>query len=246
MPFDKKTVLVVDDEEKNLELARVILKKEGYALLYARSGSEALDMLDERTVDILVLDLMMPDIDGFDMLRRLNASGKNASLQTIIVSALNDAETREAVHALGAERYLAKPYDIMTLKALLKEMAVSAELSAEEAERHVLQAYEALFKELDEETKQQIVQTYLHAGDMQIPVQTQLEYLSWFFGESDAAFAAGTAVIEKGSCLLVGDPVLDRLQDRMNRIVVRKKTQECAVDPDMLFERCERFFLRES
>lgn len=244
-PVAPKTILVVDDEEKNIELAKVILKKEGYGLLFARSGSEALALLDEASVDILVLDLMMPDIDGFEMLRRLEASGKGAQLRTIVVSALNDAQSREAVEALGAERYLAKPYDIMTLKAMLREMAASTLLDDDEADRYLSQLFGEVERGLDEAAKQQIARSFLQEADTSIPIGTQLEYLAWFFGESDAPLCIGAQSITERSYALTGIALFDRLQDRLNRVLVRRKVEGTGMDAQALFRHSDRYFLSE-
>ncbi len=112
------TILIVDDEEQNIELARIVLHREGYTLFSATGAKEALDILNNKKIDVLVLDLMMDEMDGFEMLAHLRE--KNSEIKTIVVSALSDDETISRARTLGAQGYLSKPYEILSLK---KEVA---------------------------------------------------------------------------------------------------------------------------
>ena len=80
-------VLVVDDEDTSLQLASQVLESAGYVALLARSGGEGLDLLTKNTVDAMVLDLMMPEMDGFEMLRKVKDSPSTHDLPIFVLTA---------------------------------------------------------------------------------------------------------------------------------------------------------------
>jgi CheY-like chemotaxis protein len=80
-------VLVVDDEDTSLQLASQVLESAGYVPLLARSGGEGLELLTKNTVDAMVLDLMMPEMDGFEMLRKLKDSPATHDLPVFVLTA---------------------------------------------------------------------------------------------------------------------------------------------------------------
>lgn len=118
----KPTVLVVDDEPQNIELAYIVLQKEGYRLLHAQNGEEALEILNGHDVHVMVLDLMMPKLNGFELLERIKREEALHSIPVLVVTALGEEESRERAMKLGADAYLVKPYDIIDLKMRVKAM----------------------------------------------------------------------------------------------------------------------------
>jgi DNA-binding response OmpR family regulator len=103
-------VLIVDDDELSREFMRTILRAEGCAVTTAESGGPALDILKSGTVDLVLLDINMPGVDGFEVLTRLkNEGGADASI--IMTSGRNDLETVMRCVDLGADSYLLKPVD---------------------------------------------------------------------------------------------------------------------------------------
>lgn len=105
-----ETVLVVDDEEDLRLLLRLELEAEGYRVFEAADGAEALEILERENVAILLLDLLMPKVDGFEVLKALQKSGKLAHLRVVAVSAhANEATVRRALDT-GATSYLFKPF----------------------------------------------------------------------------------------------------------------------------------------
>lgn len=241
MQIEKKAILVVDDEEKNIELAKVILRKEGYALFFAENGHDALTLLASREIDILVLDLMLPDISGFEVLQRLEETPLTKRLQTVVVSALSDEETREAARNLGAQRYLSKPYDIMALKSILREMTSAVRMSDEEIEYRLQVAYAEITAPADDEAMKRVIREFLSFEAMPVPVQTQLDYLSWFFHEGSADLLVGDETFSRRAFGLGRNELLDRLQGRMNRILLQRKVHDAAA----LCVSSPRFFLPE-
>lgn len=238
-----KTILIVDDEEQNIELARIILKNEGYTLVFATTGAEAIAILKRRWIDILVLDLMLPDIDGFEVLVALGRSDKYRYLRTIVVSAQNDAETVRRIEKLGADDFLAKPYDIITLKAMIKQLTVSALMTDEEMADFLQREFSEMHTKTTEDEKRKMVLAFLEHDALQTPLETQLTYLAWFCSDAACPFDIGSGRTLDRQRLLCGDETLDRLHDRLNRIYLTKITRGSAIDPEDLFKRAKAYFL---
>jgi DNA-binding NtrC family response regulator len=126
-------VLVADDEENQRAGLAKMIQSWGMAVETAADGQEALEKLGERPVHVLVTDLMMPRVDGFELLRRLTAQG--ALPPTIVLTAFGNIETAvQTMHDLGAFWFLEKPIQPSALKVLLERAATQSRL-AEETER---------------------------------------------------------------------------------------------------------------
>jgi DNA-binding response OmpR family regulator len=102
-----KKILLVDDEKAILTILNIRLKVMGYDVVNAGDGQEALDMLDSTTPDIMLLDIIMPGINGFEVLRKLRL---NSQLPVIVYSAR--PENRQEALRMGANDFLAKPFDV--------------------------------------------------------------------------------------------------------------------------------------
>jgi DNA-binding response OmpR family regulator len=111
---DKGTVLVVDDETKILEIVKAYLQKEGYAVLTAERGEAALNLSAKANPDLIVLDLMLPDITGEDICRRLR---QTSQVPILMLTAKVSEEERVAGLAMGADDYLTKPFSPRELVA---------------------------------------------------------------------------------------------------------------------------------
>lgn len=104
-------VLVVDDEERNCRLFAAMLEVEGYMVTTAASGEEALELARSGSPDIVLLDILMPVMDGFEVARRLKADPATQSVPVVMVTALDDRDARlRGLHA-GAEEFITKPVD---------------------------------------------------------------------------------------------------------------------------------------
>ena len=79
-------ILIVDDIPKNIQMAMNILKNEGYKMFYAKSGEMALKLVDEHQFDLILLDIMMPDMNGFDVCLKLKSSEKTKNIPIIFLS----------------------------------------------------------------------------------------------------------------------------------------------------------------
>lgn len=114
------TLLVVDDNEDNRYTLTRRLKRLGYAnLATAESGRQALDLIDQQAFDVVLLDIMMPEMNGYEVLEHLREQGKLAGLPVIMISALTEMDSIIRCIELGAEDYLPKPFNVTMLKARL-------------------------------------------------------------------------------------------------------------------------------
>src|SRR2546428_8509747 len=105
-----KVVLVADDDEDILTLVEYRLMRNGFEVLVARDGEEALQLAAERIPDLAILDVMMPRIDGFDATRRLRANATTARIPVILLTArAQEADVTRGFEA-GADDYLRKPF----------------------------------------------------------------------------------------------------------------------------------------
>jgi DNA-binding response OmpR family regulator len=102
-------VLVVDDDEDSRRLLAHLLERKGYSVVLADGGPAAISTLENTEVDVVVLDVMMPIMDGFAVCRELKKSQSTASVPVILLTARDDMETRATGMKLGVSDFLAKP-----------------------------------------------------------------------------------------------------------------------------------------
>ncbi|HYF37071.1 MAG TPA: hybrid sensor histidine kinase/response regulator [Prosthecobacter sp.] len=113
-------VLVVDDQVKNIQIVGTILTKEGYEVIPATSGLQALQRTAARLPDLVLLDVVMPEMDGFEVCRRLREHPDTAGLPVIFVSAANDSETIVRGLEAGGMDYITKPFNKAELLARVR------------------------------------------------------------------------------------------------------------------------------
>ena len=119
---DRPSILVIDDEPNNFDVIQALLGNEGYLFHYASSGQRALDRLDRFLPDAILLDVMMPDLDGIEVCRRIKASSKWQSIPVIVVTALTDKAELERCLSTGAEDFISKPVNRLELVARVGSM----------------------------------------------------------------------------------------------------------------------------
>lgn len=117
----KATVLIVDDEPFNVDVLQQELEDLGYQIITAFNGQEALDKIHSEEPDLVLLDLMMPVLDGFAVLAEIKADTFLRTTPIIIVSAANDSKSVVKGIKQGADDYITKPIDVDHLKEKLKE-----------------------------------------------------------------------------------------------------------------------------
>ena len=110
-------ILVVDDNQSNRELLERQLTREGHRVVAAEDGRGALEMLEAGEFDLVLLDLIMPGLNGFEVLSRIKADARLREIPVIMVSAFDDADSMIRCIGAGAEDYLAKPINSVLLKA---------------------------------------------------------------------------------------------------------------------------------
>ncbi|HKK64238.1 MAG TPA: response regulator, partial [Clostridia bacterium] len=103
-------ILIIDDVVPNLEIARAILRKAGFQVSIAEGGSEGLKLLQQTSIDLILLDIMMPEMDGFEVATTVKGMEKYADLPIIFLTARNDEESLTRGFELGAVDYITKPF----------------------------------------------------------------------------------------------------------------------------------------
>jgi two-component system sensor histidine kinase/response regulator len=133
MQENEPVILVVDDTEDNLDLLEFALKRKPVRMIRATSGKECLAIAEEKRPDIILLDIQMPEMDGFETIKRLRANPGTAKIPVIFLTAQRkDADSIATGLALGAEQYLTKPIDtdelLVRTKMLIELKRAQAEL----------------------------------------------------------------------------------------------------------------------
>jgi two-component system, cell cycle response regulator len=139
-------ILIVDDHEDNVELLRARLESWGFATESAMDGMEALRKVEDAPPDLILLDVMMPQIDGMEVARRVKANTKLPFIPIIMQTALDTTEDKVEGLEAGADDYITKPIEFPELKARVKSMLRIKRLQEEleERERQLLEANERL------------------------------------------------------------------------------------------------------
>jgi two-component system cell cycle response regulator len=134
----KKRILVVDDHEDNIELLRARLEARGYEVEGANDGQAALDAVRRVCPDLILLDVMMPKMDGIEVVRRLKANAELPFIPVIMQTALDSTENKVEGLDAGADDYITKPINFAELEArvnsLLRIKALQTDLAARERE----------------------------------------------------------------------------------------------------------------
>lgn len=133
MEKQAKNILVVDDEEHILELLRFNLEKAGYQVYMAENGHDTLKLLETHQMDLMVLDLMLPDVDGIEICKRIRASEKHAMLPIIMLTAKSEEIDRILGLELGADDYMTKPFSVKELVVRIKTVLRRSEHQVGEA-----------------------------------------------------------------------------------------------------------------
>ena len=117
MATETALILVVDDNEMNRDMLVRRLQKQGYEVLAVEDGLAALEIVQKYRFDLILLDIMMPNLSGYEVLERLKANLQTAYLPVIMISAVDDLDSVVKCIEMGAEDYLFKPFNPVLLKA---------------------------------------------------------------------------------------------------------------------------------
>jgi two-component system, OmpR family, alkaline phosphatase synthesis response regulator PhoP len=137
--MSKKTILVVDDEEDILELVRFHLAREGYTVLSAETGEQAWRMVREQPVDLALVDLMLPGIDGLELTRRFKNDAKTSGIPVVMLTAKGEEVDIVTGLELGADDYVTKPFSPRVLLARLRAVFRRRSMPAAATGNEVLQ-----------------------------------------------------------------------------------------------------------
>lgn len=118
----KLRVLVVDDEPSILMPLEFLMRKSGFQVFIARNGTEAIESIDKELPEVVVLDIMMPDVDGYEVCRHIRRSEEMKDAKVIFLSAkTKDTDIRKGYEA-GADLYIPKPFSTRFLMERIKEL----------------------------------------------------------------------------------------------------------------------------
>jgi len=130
-PMNKATILIIDDEKDVIEMVRYNLDKEGYDVISATDGTSGLEIAQRHKLDLILLDLMMPGIDGLEVCRRLRADTRTSRVPVIMLTAKATESDRIVGLEMGADDYVTKPFSprelVARVKALLRRTTTQSE-----------------------------------------------------------------------------------------------------------------------
>jgi len=168
LPQATGSILVVDDEEQNRDLVSKRLSRLGNAVVAVASGSEAFSALRSHPFDLVLLDIMMPDMDGYEVLRLLKNDPELNSIPVVMISALSDVEGIAKCIAAGADDYLSKPFDATLLKA--RVLASLDKKRAHDREKNLFDQLQENYKRLQILEKQRDDLTNMIVHDLRTPL----------------------------------------------------------------------------
>jgi Response regulator containing a CheY-like receiver domain and an HD-GYP domain len=148
----QKTIMIVDDTEMNIDILVEALQDD-YELIIAINGLEALELLEEQTPDLILLDIMMPEMDGYDVLKAIKKNPDLEHIPVILLSAIADSDSKTKGLTLGAVDYVTKPFEMVEVKA-----RVRTQLKFEEA-RILLENQNLILEEKVKERTQLLERT---------------------------------------------------------------------------------------
>ena len=223
MSIDKfLTVLIVDDNPLNLMLLKATLIKAGYHILMAKNGAEARSMAATTLPDLILLDIMMPGEDGFEVMRKLKKNSKTVTIPIIFLSALDDLKTKIDGFGLGAVDYITKPFQVpevlARVKLHLKLSIATNSLIASQAQklRQLESAQQSILVSPDEIPKAKFVVFYNSlqeaGGDIYDVLQIAKDIFGYFVGDvsghdiSTSYLTASVKALLRQNCQPVYEP----------------------------------------
>ncbi len=135
VPRETKRILVVDDEKRMIDFIRMNLELEGYQVLEAHNGLEALEMIRTQLPDLVLLDVMMPELDGFETLRMLR---EFSNVPVIMLTAKGEEDDKVYGLELGADDYITKPFGSRELSSRIRAVLRRAEMPSVSPDKAVL------------------------------------------------------------------------------------------------------------
>lgn len=219
VPTAPRLILAVDDESRNLDLLEVLLESTGHRVKRAEGGREALELYERETPDLVLLDLMMPDVNGFAVLERLRAAREAHPVPVIVVTAGGDRDSRLRAFDLGADEFLDKPIDrAILLKRVQTLLALFAARDALARRNRQLEELHAQQREL----------TAFLVHDFKNPLSVIRHNVEWLAGElADSNADVRSAVDDVTACSqrlteMVGDLLLISKLDDASEVPISR------------------------
>jgi diguanylate cyclase (GGDEF)-like protein len=141
----RPSILIVDDVPKNIQVAASILQENGYQMAFAQDGRTALEQIEAKRFDLILLDIMMPQMDGFEVCSRIKSDPNHQAIPIIFLTAKDDSDSIVKGFELGAMDYLAKPFNGAELQARVK-----TQLELYHSKKELIETNERLSKEIAE------------------------------------------------------------------------------------------------
>lgn len=118
--MEKKTIMIVDDEEALVEIIRIKLESEGYNVMVAYDGKEALEKINKQKPNLILLDIMMPELNGFEVCKKLKNNESLKYIPVIMLSAKAQEVDIKKGREVGAIDYITKPFDFAQMIEVIK------------------------------------------------------------------------------------------------------------------------------
>ncbi len=117
-----KKILIVDDEPNIVMTLEYAFKKQGFEVYIARDGTEALDILEQNVPNVVLLDIMMPNVDGYQTLEFIKSQEMLETVKVVFLTAKNKASDMEKGLKMGADKYLTKPFSVKKIGSEIQEL----------------------------------------------------------------------------------------------------------------------------
>ncbi|HEX7640673.1 MAG TPA: response regulator [Noviherbaspirillum sp.] len=120
-------ILIIDDEERNRKLLEILMISDGHEVVSAINGQDGMRKVGAEMPDLIVLDVMMPGMDGFEVARSLKTNPQTKAIPILVASSLDDAASRKRMMAINIDAFLVKPIDRWELSRQVKELLYGRE-----------------------------------------------------------------------------------------------------------------------
>lgn len=117
-----KKILLVEDDKDIVKTLKLFLEMENFAVSVAEDGAAALEKINSEKVDLVILDVMLPKVNGYKVCRHIKSEEKSKSIPVIVLTALAQDKDRRLCKSCGAECYMVKPFDVEELKKLIQTL----------------------------------------------------------------------------------------------------------------------------
>lgn len=211
---DGATILIVDDTEPNVRLLAHVVKKEGYEVMAAFSGEDALSLISKRKPDIILLDVMMPEMNGFEVCKKLKENDAHKDIPVIFLSALSETDSKVQGFNVGGVDYITKPFQREEVLARIDLHVKLRKLQAELNEKiQQLRQREVILEELNNE-KDELMRIVGH--DFRNPV-TGIMGLANFLKENLESMSTGDQEDMLGIIKGSGQKLLNLVNSLLNK-----------------------------